>query len=239
MIQRHKITSPRTAAKCDIAYDAHEKKLERKIHSNSCARRSHVKLLRWTAQRSVDRMMQSIFLVFIIYIVLTSVVKYQSSSTARLIHPPVVGFDADNNFYEVTPIKDENYHSNRKVEALSEVEIEKDRSGASFEEGDCKAMHPWQVEYNINCNCIHEIDLFGTSYVGGGAYRLVWRMRDGDGSDAVVKTFVFRKDLNTRAKQRHQVDANIYAALQSSVHIPSIYSYCKSTAKMSGTEYSI
>ena len=228
-VLRHHINSthPRTAAKYESS-EIHNNDAEKKIHSNSFIRAIRTKLLRWTTQKFRDRLMQVIFLTFIICIVMSSVDRFYSSASAfRHNYPRVVGFNRDNMIYDIREMAVNNAHRHREVEALSEVTVKLDDSADPFEEGDCKAMHPWQMEYNIDCNRIHEIDGLRMEHLAQGGFRDVWWIRDGDGTDAVVKTLVFSKKFRQREMQRHQRDANTYAALQSSVHVPSIYGYCK------------
>ena len=234
MLKRHSVNFSYSGQRVDIE-DCGNSTEERKIHSSArfTQQGMHVKILRWTIQKCQERLAQAISFLFTICILSTTIDKYLSTPKLILpVHPQVVGFNPDNRFYEVTPTTVNYVHQSRKVEPLSEVEVKRGRTKRGrppreFEEGDCKAMHPWQVEYNINCNSIHEIDQFSFEYIGGGAYRDVWWMKDKDGSDAVAKTLLWEKRFHNSAKKMHQIDANIYAALQSSVHIPNIYGYCK------------
>ena len=140
-------------------------------------------------------------------------------------HPRVIQF---NERYEIEYGRNYDHSKYREVELLTEVvHIKQDHSSSPFEEGNCKAMHIWQVKNNQACNSIHETDLLQIKHLAKGGFRDVWWMRDGDGSDAVIKTLVWKKKFRIREKDRHQRDANAYSALQSSTSIPNIYGYCK------------
>jgi len=116
----------------------------------------------------------------------------------------------------------------RDMEPLSErINIKEDASLITFEDGDCKAMHDWQMSYQPACNSIHEIDMYNNKFLAEGGFRSVWLMPDGDGSEAVIKTLVWRKKFRGREKDRHRRDAVAYMMLQGSQHIPNIHGYCK------------
>jgi hypothetical protein len=117
----------------------------------------------------------------------------------------------------------------RHVEPLSDVKVRTDTSVPPFEEGDCKAMHDWQMNYQPACNSVHEIDMQENKFLAEGGFRSVWWMRDGvSGSEAVMKVLSWKKIFKEREKERHRRDATAYAMLQGSQHIPNIYGYCKS-----------
>ena len=115
----------------------------------------------------------------------------------------------------------------RKVEPLSTVKVQENRA-QNLENGDCKAMHDWQLTYQPACNNIHEINMNDNKFLAQGGFRSVWAMLDGDGSEAVIKTLVWRKEFREKEKDRHRRDATVYMMLQDSKHIPNIYGYCKS-----------
>lgn len=117
----------------------------------------------------------------------------------------------------------------RHVEPLSDVKVQTDTSVSPFEEGDCKAMHDWQLNYQPACNSVHEINMMENRYLAEGGFRSVWWMRDSvNGSEAVMKVLSWRKSFREREKERHRRDATAYAMLHGSKHIPNIYGYCKS-----------
>ena len=120
------------------------------------------------------------------------------------------------------------------ITPMSTVQVHEDTSADKFEEGDCKAMHKWQIEYKPACNNIHAINPLENMFLAEGEYRSAWWMMDGDGSDAVIKTLVWARELEQRELHRHMRDANIMSVLQSSPHIPNIYGYCEYC-----TEYTI
>lgn len=118
----------------------------------------------------------------------------------------------------------------RNVEPLSDWKVKTDTSVTPFEEGDCKAMHDWQLNYQPACNSVHELDMMQNKFLAEGGFRSVWWMRDGDGSEAVMKVLSWKKSFKEREKERHRRDATAYAMLQGSKHIPNIYGYCTNTA---------
>ena len=69
---------------------------------------------------------------------------------------------------------------------ITEAEIE--HGLEDFEEGDCKAMHEWQVKFFSNCNNIHESDFLSYSYITSGGWRDVWRVNEFNNESYVVKT---------------------------------------------------
>jgi len=95
-----------------------------------------------------------------------------------------------------------------------------------FEEGNCKAMHPWQLQAYPNCNMLHEIDMSKPLHVGHGGFRDVWVMKEWDGTKLAVKTLVGKKKFTYREYDRHRRDAIAMSLLTSSKHIPNIYGYC-------------
>jgi len=117
----------------------------------------------------------------------------------------------------------------RKVEPLSTVKVQENRA-QNLENGDCKAMHDWQLTYQPACNNIHEINMNDNKFLAQGGFRSVWAMLDGDGSEAVIKTLVWRKEFREKEKDRHRRDATVYMMLQDSKHIPNIYGYCTNSA---------
>lgn len=119
----------------------------------------------------------------------------------------------------------------RHVEPLSDVKVQTDTSVSPFEEGDCKAMHDWQLNYQPACNSVHEINMMENRYLAEGGFRSVWWMRDSvNGSEAVMKVLSWRKSFREREKERHRRDATAYAMLHGSKHIPNIYGYCTNSA---------
>ena len=96
-----------------------------------------------------------------------------------------------------------------------------------LEEGNCRAMHPWQLQAYPTCNVLHETDMSKPSHVGRGGFRDVWVMEEWDGTQRAVKTLADRKDFAWREYDRHRRDALAMSLLTSSKHIPNIYGYCK------------
>ena len=112
---------------------------------------------------------------------------------------------------------------------ITEAEIE--HGLEDFEEGDCKAMHEWQVKSFPNCNNIHESDFLSYSYITAGGWRDVWRVDEIDNESYVVKTLRWEgHDFRFRDAERHRRDANAYSMAQGSKHIMNIYGYCVNTA---------
>jgi len=102
-------------------------------------------------------------------------------------------------------------------------------SHEKFEEGNCKAMHSWQLEAYPNCNLLHETDMSKTRHVGRGGFRDVWAMEMWDGTKLALKTLADRKKFTHRENERHRRDAVAYSLLTSSKHIPNIYGYCSNS----------
>jgi serine/threonine protein kinase len=122
-----------------------------------------------------------------------------------------------------------------EVEPLSTVNVKEDKSKTALEHDDCKAMHSWQLEYKPACNPIHEINMMDNKFLAEGGFRSVWWMPDAfedgkQGSEAVIKTLVYRKKFRDREKERHRRDATAYMMLEGSKHIPDIYGYCTNSA---------
>jgi len=100
-----------------------------------------------------------------------------------------------------------------------------------FEEGDCNAMHEWQVKSFPNCNNIHESDFLSYSYITSGGWRDVWRVNEFDNESYVVKTLRWEgHEFRFRDAERHRRDANAYSMAQGSKHIMNIYGYCVNSA---------
>ena len=100
-----------------------------------------------------------------------------------------------------------------------------------FEEGDCKAMHDWQVQSFPNCNNIHESDFLSYTHVTAGGWRDVWKAEDFNRDPYVVKSLIFKDmDFRFRDAERHRRDANAYSMLHNSKHVMNIYGYCVNTA---------
>jgi hypothetical protein len=100
-----------------------------------------------------------------------------------------------------------------------------------FEEGNCKAMHDWQVKSYPNCNSIHESDFLSYTHVTAGGWRDVWRANEFNGESYAVKTLLWKgHNFRFRDAERHRRDANAYSMLQGSKHIMNIYGYCVNSA---------
>jgi len=139
-----------------------------------------------------------------------------------------------NRSLKVKPPSSSQYYEihHRYVEPLSDVQVRTDTSATPLEEGDCKAMHDWQLNYQPACNSVHEINMMENRFLAEGGFRSVWWMRDDgvNGSEAVMKVLSWKKSFKEREKERHRRDATAYAMLQGSPHIPNIYGYCTNTA---------
>jgi len=199
---------------------------DKKVHTHAFVRKVNSMLIRWRVQRRREKIRQSVlstFLILLFYHVdFAKNIRYDLQNHPRTIY-------INESYYSLQPRKDSNYRVYRKVEPLSVVHVKPDHSESPFEEGNCKAMHHWQIENHSTCNPIHEISAMQEmQHLAKGGYRDVWWTMDGDGSDVVVKTLVWKKNpTKQREKDRHQRDANAYTALQSSKHIPKIYGYCE------------
>ena len=205
-----------------------------KIHTNSFVRKINsliIRCRRWRVQRCREKLRQSVLLLFICFVLQTCIrgnIFHFANRYSLRTHPRAIHV---NEKYEIQFWREYSYdyRYHREVAMLSNVQVKQDYSASSFEEGDCKAMHHWQVENHSTCNPIHEIGAMQEmQHLAKGGFRDVWWIRDGDGSDAVIKTLVWKKKFRQREKDRHQRDANAYAALQSSIFIPNINGYCES-----------
>ena len=200
-----------------------------KIHTNSFVRKINSLIIRWRVQRCRETLRQSVLLLFICFVLQTCIrgnIFHFANRYSLRTHPRAIHV---NEKYEIQFWREYEYRHHREVARLSNVQVKQDDSASSFEEGDCKAMHHWQVENHSTCNPIHEIGAMQEmQHLAKGGFRDVWWIRDGDGSDAVIKTLVWKIKFKQKEKERHQRDANAYAALQSSIFIPNIYGYCES-----------
>lgn len=89
-----------------------------------------------------------------------------------------------------------------------------------FEDGDCKAMHDWQLKTYPSCNNIHENDFLDYIYITSGGWRDVWKSFEFNGQPYTIKTLVFEDtEFRFRDSERHRRDANSYSMLQGSSHI--------------------
>jgi len=138
------------------------------------------------------------------------------------VHPRIIQIN-DRYILQPESIEEITY---RTVEPLLQGEIGR-YSRHQFDKGDCKAMHQWQDEYIPVCNPFHEIDMYDSTYLASGFWRNVWRMRDGDGSLAAIKTLAWNRNFTLFDQNNHMKDAIAYSVLQSSEFIPNIYGYCK------------
>lgn len=139
------------------------------------------------------------------------------------VHPRIIQI---NDRYILQPESIEEITTYRTVEPLLQGEIGR-YSRHPFDKGDCKAMHQWQDEYIPVCNPFHEIDMYDSTYLASGFWRNVWRMRDGDGSLAAIKTLAWNRNFTLFDQGNHMKDAIAFTVLQSSKFIPNIYGYCK------------
>lgn len=100
-----------------------------------------------------------------------------------------------------------------------------------FESGDCKAQYEWQLKSYPACNSVHEqeLGLVKTGRVkllGGGYWRDVWRVKDYDEKQHVLKTIRYEHDFEDRNYDRHRRDALAMERLTKSKNIVDIYSFC-------------
>jgi len=107
----------------------------------------------------------------------------------------------------------------------------------SFETGNCKAMHQWQVEAYPTCNKLHEIDPNELHYVASGGFRDVFALEDWNGTIVAVKTLLAESSYTYRQYDRHRRDAIAMSLLTSSKHIPNIYGYCTNSGMFDFSHY--
>ncbi len=199
---------------------------ETKIHTNSFVRGIKFLAIKWKLQKRSIKIQQYALLFLLYFFVIQFFTRLQGFNQSPLLHHSRT--IRINEAYSVSFPNEEYPLRHRKVEALSEVYVQRDQSSSPFEEEDCKAMHDWQIENHSTCNPVYEIGAMKEmQHLAEGGIRDVWWARDGDGSDVAVKTLSWGKDFNQRGKERHQRDANAYAVLQPSKHIPNIYGHCE------------
>jgi len=199
-----------------------------KTHPSSYTQIFRTVVMRWRVLTVRRR------LLFIIGVCLTSFSLYATlvgmnsklQQSGLTMHPRVILIDEK---FKIRSIYTTDINpAQRNVEPLSErTKFKEDAPLITFEKGDCEAMHDWQLSYQPACNSIHEIDMYNNKFLAEGGFRSVWLMPDGDGSEAVIKTLVWRKKFRGREKDRHRRDAATYMMLQGSQHIPKIHGYCK------------
>jgi hypothetical protein len=119
----------------------------------------------------------------------------------------------------------------RRISRKWETNAQIDHGSEDFEEGECKAMHDWQLKTFPSCNNVHENDFLQYTYITSGGWRDVWKGYEYNGQPYAIKTLVFEgTDFRFRDSERHRRDANTYSMLQGSSHIMNIYGYCVNTA---------
>ena len=171
-----------------------------------------------TKQKLIMIIAMTCFHIFFVYNLQVSFMIPSTSSSRIRQHPRILYLHT---------IENKNKYPHRKVEDEWAYNADIDHGYEEFEEGDCKAMHQWQVESYPSCNLIHETDMLSYTYITSGGYRDVWYTHDNDGSRYVVKSLVWDgTDFRVRDKERHRRDANAYSMLQSSDHVMNIYGYC-------------
>ena len=118
-------------------------------------------------------------------------------------------------------------------------------------DNECRPMADWQVEHHPSCLMFHETNLqpsiFNTAQIlASGYYRTVWRINDGTGKEAAIKTLRFpseKRQWEEIAKlhgygfgfdetviQQQRTDAIILSRLQNSDHMARMYGYCSTSA---------
>jgi len=221
-----------------------------KVHSTAFARKVKLLILKWRYQRLRDKAWQVIFLMYLILMLssstsLHSALSLGSHATINIdTRPRCVQVEFNDGF--PTPTTEEGKLENSrfgKIIPMSKhsgmISSQSDpgeETFRSFEEGSCKAMHDWQIQYYPDCNRIHEIDLNkrSTRLINNGGFRDVWSVSEPAYEDHqepfVMKTLIYKKKVKFREIDRHRRDANTYAMLQSSIHIPDIYGSCSNTA---------
>ena len=201
-------------------------KNDNKIHSHWLVRKMNTFVIRWKIQKRRHKVRQGVLLLFCCFFmqILSSFLAKRPIPIVKA-HPRAIHL---NDNFEIDVIKEYVHLQHRTVDKMSKKKINQDTSVSPFEEGNCKAMASWQKENYSTCNPIHEIGaMYEMQHLAKGGFRDVWWALDGDGSDVVVKTLVWKKNFKQRERYRHERDANAYAALQSSIHIPNIYGYCE------------
>jgi hypothetical protein len=192
--------------------------------STSCSAqffRAKSLIMRWRVQRLRHKIFLIIGLSLNLLFVYASFVEIHIP--AQPMHPRVVRIN-EKFKRRITYAEYDNIE--REVEPISIVKV-KENWAPSYEIGDCKAMHDWQLVYQPACNNIHEVNMNDNTFLAQGGFRSVWLMSDGAGSEAVIKTLVWKKEFKEREKERHRRDATVHMMLQESKHIPNIYGYCK------------
>jgi Protein tyrosine kinase. len=152
--------------------------------------------------------------------------------------PRIIAVKDQNNLAQTHLVYDSTPKTSRfKISRRWETNAHIDHGLEDFEEGDCKAMHNWQLETYPSCNNVHEYDFSQYSYITSGGWRDVWKGYEYNGQPYVIKTLVFDgTEFRYRDSERHRRDAITYSLLQGSSHVMNIYDYCVNTASFDFVE---
>ena len=203
-----------------------------KVKETSIVRVAQLASLKWKILRIQRKVLTILVATAIILFVSANTQILSLASDSRLSHPRLIQMKTD---YTVKPSIDvEEFAANIYSEKVSQPWLtgaEIDHGLEDFEEGDCKAMHDWQVQSFPNCNNIHESDFLSYTHVTAGGWRDVWKAEDFNRDPYVVKSLIFEDmDFRFRDAERHRRDANAYSMLHSSKHVMNIYGYCVNSA---------
>jgi len=160
-------------------------------------------------------------------------ILYRTISIYRKEKPRIIWLENQNNLANAQLIYDftNSRKSKLKISQPWDTKARIEHDLEDFEDGDCKAMHDWQLKTYPSCNNIHENDFLDYIYITSGGWRDVWKSFEFNGQPYAIKTLVFEDtEFRFRDSERHRRDANSYSMLQTSSHIMNIYGYCVNTA---------
>ena len=193
----------------------------------SVSREARLLLLKWKLPKFRNKLVLFLFFSFLISMLALQSVQFlvmEYAAAALNAHPLQIQVTHEytiRNLEEISTQKREvpqPWMSNEKIKHKRE----------EFEEGDCKAMHDWQIRSYPNCNSIHENDFTTNKYVMQGGFRDIFRASEYNGEPYVMKTLRYHgHTFRFRDAERHRRDANAYSMLQGSQHVMNIYGYCK------------
>ena len=174
--------------------------------------------IKWNLLRTKQKLIMIIavtcFHIFFVYNLQVSFM-IPSTSTSRIRqHPRILCLHTiENKRYQIHKHVPLDKYPHRKVEDEWAYNADIDHGYEEFEEGDCKAMHQWQIESYPSCNLIHETDMLSYTYITSGGYRDVWYTHDNDGSRFVVKSLVWDGKTASRMlyfQQKRIIESHTY-----------------------------
>ena len=106
----------------------------------------------------------------------------------------------------------------------------KTRTNNKTRDKKCIPYASWQKTHRPSCNFIHETHMAESELLTSGSYRHVWKIREYDGTNRVLKTLLYQRDFDSSNFDRHRRDAVALEQLSASPHVVNIYGYCSNSA---------